>query len=66
MFVCVCRGVTDSQIREAVYNGASSLEDVRRELGVAGNCGRCAQCACEVIARSQDDIASMHNHCRVA
>ena len=41
MFVCLCKGVTDTQIQESVQNGASSLKDVRRQLGVATQCCKC-------------------------
>ena len=45
MYVCVCQAVTDRQIREAVAGGARTLDDLRRELGVANQCGQCASCA---------------------
>jgi bacterioferritin-associated ferredoxin len=45
MYVCVCQAVTDRQIREAVQSGARTLRDLRRDLGVTRDCGRCASCA---------------------
>lgn len=45
MYVCVCQAVTDRQIREAAAGGARTLKDLRRELGVTRDCGRCASCA---------------------
>jgi len=45
MYVCVCQAVTDRQIREAARDGARTLKDLRRELGVTRDCGRCASCA---------------------
>ena len=45
MYVCVCKAVTDRQIREAAESGARTLGDLRRELGVTLDCGRCASCA---------------------
>lgn len=45
MYVCICQAVTDHQIREAVRDGARTLKDLRRELGVTRDCGRCAACA---------------------
>ncbi len=45
MYVCVCHAVTDRQIREAADKGAKTLKDLRRELGVTSECGRCATCA---------------------
>ncbi len=49
MYVCLCKGITDSQIREAVNGGANSLGQVQRELGAATNCGKCAGLVAEVI-----------------
>jgi bacterioferritin-associated ferredoxin len=45
MYICVCQAVTDRQIREAAQGGARTLKDLRRELGVTRDCGRCASCA---------------------
>ena len=45
MYVCVCHAVTDRQIREAARSGARNLRDLRRELNVTRDCGRCASCA---------------------
>jgi bacterioferritin-associated ferredoxin len=49
MYVCVCNGVTESQIRTAVNDGARSLRELRADLGVATCCGKCADCAQQVI-----------------
>ena len=49
MYVCVCQAVTDRQIREAAESGARSLRDLRRDLGVTRDCGRCASCAHECV-----------------
>lgn len=55
MYVCVCAAVTDHQIHQAVQRGASRLQDLREDLGVAAECGRCASCAKQCLreARSQ-------------
>ena len=53
MYVCICRGVTDSQIRRAVDQGVSSLSQLRRELAVAACCGRCAPMAREILREQQ-------------
>ncbi|MFI4867317.1 MAG: (2Fe-2S)-binding protein [Steroidobacterales bacterium] len=49
MYVCVCHGITERQIRRAVEQGASTLGDVQMKLPVGGCCGRCENCAREVI-----------------
>ncbi len=49
MYVCICRAVTDRQIRQAVELGARSLNDLKDSLGVATGCGKCASCACAIL-----------------
>ena len=49
MYVCVCNKVTDKEITEAVRRGADSIEAISRELRVATCCGRCRDCAEQVI-----------------
>lgn len=45
MYVCVCNAVTERHIGEAVREGSTTLRDLRQNLGVAAECGRCASCA---------------------
>jgi bacterioferritin-associated ferredoxin len=52
MYVCVCKGVTDCQIREAVCDGACSMRELSARLGVATQCGRCAHHARRVLDES--------------
>ena len=49
MIVCICRRVSDQAIRKAAADGAVSLECLQIDLGVATNCGRCADCAVRVL-----------------
>lgn len=49
MYVCLCSGVTDKQIIEAVKNGHNSLEALNERLGVGANCGSCLSVAKELI-----------------
>jgi len=49
MYVCLCHGITDHQIRAAVAEGASSLRKVCAQLPVGNGCGRCVQTAQEII-----------------
>lgn len=62
MYVCLCNGVTDSHIKEAVQQGCHRMRDLRRELGVTNQCGKCASHALEVLneakAASSDAVTS--------
>ncbi|MCO1335541.1 bacterioferritin-associated ferredoxin [Microbulbifer sp. OS29] len=49
MYVCICKGITDRQIKEAIYDGSTSVKALRRQLGVSSQCGRCAEQTKEII-----------------
>ena len=49
MYVCVCNGITDKQIREAAEAGARDLWDLQARTGVASNCGSCKEMASEIL-----------------
>jgi bacterioferritin-associated ferredoxin len=49
MYVCICKGVTESQIHQAIGRGVRRLEDLSRELGLATGCGQCACYAAEML-----------------
>ena len=49
MYVCICKGVTESALREAVYQGAGRMRDLKASLGVTEQCGLCACHAKEVL-----------------
>jgi bacterioferritin-associated ferredoxin len=49
MYVCLCRGITDRQIRGAVDQGACTLSQVRGMLSVADCCGRCLPMTRQII-----------------
>jgi bacterioferritin-associated ferredoxin len=52
LYVCVCKAITDHQIREAAKNGARTLNELRRDLGVASECGNCAAYARQYLKES--------------
>lgn len=52
MYVCLCKGVTDRTIRQAVDDGVSSMRELRQQFGVAAQCGCCKQCAKEVLGEA--------------
>ncbi|MFL0805336.1 MAG: bacterioferritin-associated ferredoxin [Agarilytica sp.] len=58
MYVCLCKGITDSQIRDAVDAGAESVREVRNELGVSTQCGRCVSHVREIVKSTLEDIPS--------
>lgn len=45
MYICLCNGITDKAIVEAVENGITTFEALQMHLGVATGCGSCADIA---------------------
>lgn len=59
MLVCHCKRITDRQIRAAVQDGASSLQDVARKSGAALSCGGCARSLRAVVRSERARMASV-------
>jgi bacterioferritin-associated ferredoxin len=49
MYVCICNGITDKQIRAAAARGVGSLQELQEELGVGSQCGGCADYALSLL-----------------
>ena len=49
MYVCVCRAVTDAEIREAASGGTRDLDGLNDTLGVGACCGTCRDTAQAII-----------------
>lgn len=50
MYVCLCRGITDQDIKNAIQNGADDYRQVRDLLDLGTCCGRCAPEARAIIS----------------
>jgi bacterioferritin-associated ferredoxin len=64
MYICICKSVTDSQIRRCVREkGIRNLRALRRETGACDQCGKCApearQLIMETLDRSESGNASL-------
>lgn len=49
MYICICNAVTDSQIREALDDGATSIADLNKTLSVGSCCGKSTRSARPII-----------------
>lgn len=45
MYVCVCRAITEEQVRQAVASGADTLAKLRETLGLGVDCAKCLEYA---------------------
>lgn len=62
MYICICNAVTDSQIKNALDEGATCVADLNKSLSVGSCCGKCIRTARQVIkeyrsAKEIDDLA---------
>ncbi|WP_396589075.1 (2Fe-2S)-binding protein [Bermanella sp. R86510] len=53
MYVCVCKGITDRQIQQALEDGADYRE-IRSQLGVASDCGQCGNLCKQMVREHMD------------
>ena len=49
MYVCICNGVTDHDIREAAEAGCDSVPELTMRTGAGANCGSCLDLAAELL-----------------
>jgi bacterioferritin-associated ferredoxin len=49
MYVCICKAVTDGQIKRAICDGKQSRRDLHKCLGVGGDCGKCVHQVKEIL-----------------
>ncbi|MET1162872.1 MAG: (2Fe-2S)-binding protein [Pseudoxanthomonas sp.] len=49
MYVCICNGVTDSQIRDAAASGVRSVAELTMRTGCGATCGTCLETAAGIL-----------------
>ena len=56
MFVCVCRAVTQEQVKAAIEGGARSVEDVTEACCAGDDCGACHEKIEELIEERHGSV----------
>lgn len=52
MYICLCNGITESDIRACAEQGVSTLRGLEGCLGVGTGCGKCRSAAKQVLKES--------------
>ena len=53
MYVCICKGITEKQIQEAVTSRKSNNpKEILKALGVGSDCGTCVEDAIKTLLES--------------
>lgn len=56
MYVCICNGVTDHQIRQAAEAGCRSMAELTMRTGAGATCGSCVEMATALL----DEVHARH------
>ena len=70
MYVCLCHGISETRLQQAIHEGARSFEQLQSCTGVATCCGACEPCAREMLdtemaPRTQGQARAERLDCRV-
>lgn len=49
MYVCLCNGVTERQIREVAQAGCRSVSELTMRTGCGASCGSCLELAAKLL-----------------
>jgi bacterioferritin-associated ferredoxin len=58
MYVCLCHGISEKRLQQAIVEGARSFEQLQSCTGVATCCGACEPCAREMLGTQQQTLDS--------
>jgi bacterioferritin-associated ferredoxin len=50
MYICICRAITDTQIKQAIHDGCHSCAELMNCLKAGTECGRCHDEMHELLA----------------
>nr|WP_255595047.1 (2Fe-2S)-binding protein [Lysobacter sp. BMK333-48F3] len=56
VYVCICNGVTDRDIRQAAEAGCRSLPELTMRTGAGANCGSCLELAASLLEQARGTI----------
>jgi bacterioferritin-associated ferredoxin len=60
MYICVCKAVTDTQIKKAIDNGLCTRRQLFESFGVGGDCGKCNRQIKELLDENKQNQFIMH------
>ena len=50
MYVCLCHGVTEREVRRAAEDGCRDVHELTMRSGCGSSCGSCLPLAAEILA----------------
>jgi bacterioferritin-associated ferredoxin len=58
MYVCICRAVTEAQVRSCIAEGAGTIEDVGAGCAAGTGCGSCIDRIATMLGIPDTDLWS--------
>ena len=49
MYVCICNGITERQVREVAAAGCRSVSELTMRTGAGAGCGSCLELAAQIL-----------------
>ena len=56
MYVCICNGVTDRDIRQVAEAGCHTIPELTMRTGCGASCGSCLELAAQLL----DEVHAVH------
>ena len=56
MYVCICNGVTDRDIRQAAQAGCGGMAELTMRTGCGACCGSCVGMASETLEQARAEL----------
>jgi bacterioferritin-associated ferredoxin len=66
MYVCLCNGVTDRDIRQTAAAGCKSMSELTMRTGCGAGCGSCVCMASEILDEVHAGGSEIANAARAA
>jgi len=60
VYICICKAVTDGQIREAIKGGACTRKDLIQCLQVGRDCGKCNADVRDLLNQHVPNVSCAH------
>ena len=57
MYVCICKQVTDREIRDICREGYVGFDEVQEKTGVSSQCGKCCEIAKSIVEESTNSTS---------
>jgi bacterioferritin-associated ferredoxin len=61
MYICVCKAVTDTQLRTAIDNGVCTRRQLVHCFGVGKDCGKCNKDVKELLKECNHQQTAMYS-----